>query len=190
MQEILNYKKSMLAIESYKIFPIDCWVTECRNRIISDKNVKSQADHDYYKILRRDTRYRITRPTGSLYLPHLIYETPTKNECYFASGIIKQTRNYIHDLDKTYFRFYDDAEEVKNNIISFIKWLQTVPKIRLKNVRTKEIMNIYGSLLADVPTTQEWEKALSLTFKEERRSDLSPLAMDLQEESDLIPASR
>ena len=180
----------MLATESYQIEPVECWISRGGLGVVEDHNVKTKDDHVYYKIEGRETRYCIIRPTRRLQQPSLIYETPTKNECFFASGLIRQTRNFIRPLDRTYFKFFDDAEEVKNNIISFITWLQKVPTLNLKKMDKKGIMNTYGHLLMDVPPTPEWEKILNLTYVAKKRSDLSPLARDLQDELDLIPESR
>lgn len=176
----------MLSEDQFLIIPVECWITRNGNGVVEDRHVKSEEDHKYYRIQRRETRYRIIRASGvPIYLPSLTYETPLMGEAYFASGVVRKTRRYIRELDKSWFKFYDDADEVRQNIIKFILWLKNPPKI--SKTQMKKIMSLCGYLIQDVHPTQEWVRLSKIEFDLKKRKDLSPLKRELQDELDLFP---
>ena len=176
----------MLAEDQFKIIELELWITREGNGYVDERHLKTEKDYEYYKVLGKQTRYAIMKASGILHLPHLIYETPTKNECYFASGVLRSTPVYQREFDTTYFKYVDDAELVLKNIQRFISWLRNLPKITLPKVQMKKILATYGHLIQDVHPTQEWERLSKIEFVGKRRSDLAPLAKDLAEEQDFV----
>ncbi len=176
----------MHAEDQFQIIELELFITRDGNGYVDERHLKTPEDFEYYKVLGKQTRYAIIKVSGILYLPHLIYETPTKNECYFASGVLRPTPIYQREFDTTYFKYVDDAERVLNNIRNFISWLKTVPKIKLPKAQAKKILGAYGHLIKDAPPTPEWERLSKIVFVGKKRSDLSPLAKDLAEEQDFV----
>lgn len=176
----------MKAEDQYIIDEVEIWVSRNETSFVDERHLKTPEDHLYYKVDGKQTRYVICGNYGNAYLPASIYESAIRAECYFASGLIKPTRQYQRKLDHTYFRFYDDAEEVKNNIITFLQWLRKVPTLDLKKMKMKEIVERNSHFLQDVAPTQEWMTRSKRIINGKRRSDLNSLQRDLADERDLI----
>jgi len=175
----------MKAEDQYFIAEVEVWVVRKGLGIVEERHLKSEEHHKYYQVDGKETRYVICGASGRKMLPATIYSSHLQGDCYFASGFLKTTRTYRRELDKTYFKFYDDAEEVLKNIILFISWLRNIPKMNknaLKKIKAKT-----DYLLMDAHPTQEMEqmRALQAGLKVKRRSELKPLALDLQNELDL-----
>lgn len=177
----------MKAEDQYLIRKVEVWVTREGKGIVEERHLKTPEDHVYYKVVGKQERYVVCGIYGICYLPAQIYESAIRDECYFASGIIRPTRKYLRELDRTYFRFYDDAEEVKNNIIVFLQWLRKVPTMGLKRMKEKAIVETYRDLIRDVHATQEWTEASKIICEGKKRSDLASFARSLADERDLVP---
>jgi len=177
----------MKAEDQYLIDQVEVWVCREGKGIVEERHLKTPEDFIYHKVLDKQTRYVIIKPSGIIHLPHLIYETPINNECYFASGYLRSSRKYLRPLDATYFKFLDDAELVKNNIISFIRWLRTVKTSRLQKMQKKTILLTYGDLLREALATPEWETISKRIWTGKNRKDLAPFRRDLQDELDFLP---
>lgn len=176
------------AEEQYYIASVEVNICREGKSIVDSRHFKTPADYRYYKFQRKEVRYVIRNAYGVCYLPHRIYEGAIQHECFFASGVCKVTRKYVRDLDKTYFKFFDDAEEVLINITKFISWLRTVPTLNLKNVQKKHIMQENEHFLRDVPDFPDPEliQALRNTLVIKKRSDLKALSLFHQNELDLV----
>lgn len=177
----------MKAEDQYFISQELVWITRNGNGIVEDRHLKTEEDHKYYQVVGRETRYVIRGVNGIKHKPALIYETPLKYECFFLSGYTRPTRKYLRELDNTYFKYYDDAEEVMVNIQRFVKCLKTLPNI--DNKTRKKIGIIAAHLIVDVHDTVEAARirVYQTGLKVKRRSELSPLARDCASELDLCP---
>jgi hypothetical protein len=175
----------MKAEDQYFIAEVEVFITRNGNGIVEERHLKTDEDHKYYKVSGKETRYVIYGASGIKMLPATIYTSKLKDECYFASGVIRKTNSYIRELDNTYFKFYDDAEEVLKNIILFISWLRNKPKIT--GVKMKKIKARTDHLLMEVHAIPEVDqiRMLQAGLKVKRRSELKPLALELQNELDL-----
>lgn len=173
----------------------------CRNGhgILSDHIPEEQSDYyggldkvyEYHQVVGYETRYVIMQHNGICYLPHINYESPISDICPSASNEINSTRKYKRELDTTYFKYYDDAEEVMNNIISFCKWLKRkIPEMSKKDL--KKVMFRCEHLIKDVPDSQELQKMrqLMIGFPGRGRCDLSSLERVKQDDLDLKPSLR
>jgi hypothetical protein len=179
----------MKAEDSLFISQEQFYVTRNGNGIVEARHLKCANDYTYYKVVGLETRYVIRGVSGVKYLPDLIYTTPIKHECFFASSVCTVTRRYVRELDRTYFKYYDDAEEVLLNIIRFIKWSKNIGKIKLKKGQMTAIKLMTQDLVMDVLDTPEAERIRTsqVGLEVKRRSELKPLARDLADELDLLP---
>lgn len=173
--------------EQFFIHPVEVWITREGNGIVEDRHLKCQSDYEYYKVVGKEVRYVIRGCNGIVFLPSTLYERFLSGDGSFASSVVNRTRKYQRELDMTWFKYYDDAEEVLNNLIKFILWAKTIPKINIKNVMKKKLINQTKHLTVDVVDTRATalirESVSGLEVK--KRNDLSPLAKDLAEEMDL-----
>lgn len=174
--------------DQYYIKEVKVFITREGNGVVDRRHLKTPEDYAYYKVVGEETRYVICGAYGIHGSPARIYEGGLENECYFASGICSKTRRYVRKLDHTYFVFYDDAEEVLNNIIVYIKWLKKVHLLNLKKAQIKKILNENNHFMQDVPDFQE-RITLKAGSNVKMRSGLSKLERFLQDEKDLIEAS-
>jgi len=81
-----------------------------------------ERDPEYFKGAVPSKRYVIMSPIGIH--NHTLYSSLISIELPQAQQHLNTTRRYAREVDSTYFKYYDDAEEVMNNIISFIKWIK------------------------------------------------------------------
>lgn len=171
--------------EQYFIQQIEVWITREGRGVVEDRHVTAD-NHDYYKIFGKETRYVIKHYVQSRQSPAVLYTRPLQEEAYFASSVVRPTRKYRQELDNTFFKYYDDAEEVLNNIIYFILWLKNLPTLPKKATKLIKDRNDY--LLRARASSPEMElirqSQVGLTVK--RRDQLGKLARDLAEERDLI----
>jgi len=176
------------AEEQYYIKTVEVNVCRAGKSIVHDRHFKTPEDYKYYQFQQKEIRYVIMDSYGISYLPHRIYEGAIQHECFFASGVCNITRRYARDLDKTYFKFYDDAEEVLININKFISWLRIVPTLNLKKIQIKHIMEGSEHFLRDVPDFPDPEliQALKSSLIIKKRSDLKGLKLFHQNELDLV----
>jgi len=172
----------------YFIQEVEVWITREGRGVVEDRHV-TQWNHDYYKIVGREKRYVIRHYVQSRQEPKALYERPLANEAYFASGCCNATRHYRREIDNTFFRYFDDAEEVLNNIISFIQWLRNIKGLNKKQMKMIHEKNDY--LLKDRPAFPEMEliRQSQIGLQVKRRSDLKGLARFNQDEEDLIERS-
>jgi hypothetical protein len=177
------------AEDQYYIRQVEVYVSRNGNGVVDARHLKTENDFVYYKIDGMETRYVICGQYGIHGLPHRIYEGALQNECYFASSVCRSTRKYVRKLDETYFKFYDDAKEVLDNIVRFIKWLRQVPNLKLKPIQIKNIMKENEHFLKAVPDFPEIEltQALMNTLVIRNREDLKGLEKFKQDELDLVP---
>ena len=177
----------MKAEEQYFIAEVEVYVTRNGLSIVQEHHLKSEEHFKYYQVDGKEKRYVIYGASGIKMLPSTIYSTHLQGDCFFASGFVRTTRVYRRELDKTYFKFYDDAEEVLKNIILFITWLRNKPTT-IKKMEMKRIKAKTDYLMEDVHATQDVEqiRMLQAGLKVRKRSELKPLALDLQNELDLV----
>lgn len=174
------------AEDQYFIQEIEVWITRQGRGVVEDRHVRTEEDHVYYKITGREKRYVIRHYVQSRQEPKALYERPLANEAYFASSVVHTTRHYIRELDNTFFKYYDDADEVLENIKSFIQWLRKIPTLKNKK-QMKEIKEKNEYLLKDRPVFPEMEliRQSQVGLKVKRRSDLKGLARHNQDALDL-----
>jgi len=177
------------AEDQYYIRQVEVFVCREGRSLVDERHLKTEKDYEYYQVDGKEIRYVICDHHGVRGRMARIYEGAIQDECYFASSVCAPTRKYIRLLDNTYFKFYDDAEEVLNNATNFIKWLKTVPTLNLKQAQIKNIMKMNEHLIKDVPDFQEMAltQALNSTLKLKMRSDLKGLELFNQNELDLVP---
>jgi hypothetical protein len=175
----------MKAEDQFVIHEVEIHVTREGKGIVDSRHLKTKEDYQYYKVSGIEKRYVIVGPSGIKMMPHLIYENAVAGYFFFISGLFKSTRKYIREIDYTYFKYYDDAEEVLNNLIKFILWMKSYKPRGKKDVNA---MKKYISLSMDVPDSQEIERIrqLNLGLNPKMRKNLSPLAKDLAEAKDLL----
>lgn len=177
------------AEDQYYIRQVEVYVSRNGNGIVDERHLKTEDDFKYYKIDGMETRYVICGQYGIHGLPHRIYEGALQDECYFASSVCLTTRRYIRQLDTTYFKYFDDAEEVLNNIIRFIKWLRTVPTLKLKPAQIKNIIKENSHHLKAVPDFPEGSviQVTKSSLGIKLRSELKGINLYNQNELDLVP---
>lgn len=140
-----------------------------------------------------ESRYVIYGHEGVEYLPSRAYKNYISD-----SGIVfpnaKKTREYKREVDETYFKYYDDAEEVLENIKALINWLDS---LRLRNLKKKAQKKTSSKQKPTPGTDHVWTREIAVTSDwarlknsmngcaVRRRSDLSPLMRDLADEQDL-----
>lgn len=175
----------MNAEDQYFIEQVMVYVTRGGMGVVDSRHIKSDDDSEYYKVSGLEERYVIRGASGIKHMPHTIYESHLSGECFFASGLLRTTKKYRRELDSTYFKYYDDAEIVMNNITKFIRWAKKLPTTLPKKT-IKKISNQTSHITSDVADTQEAQRirASQVGLKIKRRSELSPLAKDLAEERD------
>lgn len=177
----------------------DVLVCRSGNNILSPFIVEDQIDYygslenvyKYHQVTGWESRYVIMKSSGRDYIPRLNYESPISDICPQASVIINPTRKYKRELDDTYFKYYDDAEEVLNNIINFCKWLKKkIPTMSKKD--SKKMLYLCEYLMKDVPDSQDLQQIRQsmIGLQVKRRSDLSSLERFNQDELDLNPSLR
>lgn len=122
-----------------------------------------------------ETRYCVCNHSGPIMEPECLYKTPMASHCAGASPWLKPTRRYKEPLDKTYFKYYDDAEEVLHNIERFITWL--------KNQTGKKIVKGWWmSLTKEHPDTLDAASMrASKIGSPKKRSELTGLLKDMAE---------
>lgn len=130
----------------------------------------------------KELRYCICGSTGVRYLPASVYEGFMRNECMAFSSYYIKTRNYKKDLDKTYFRYYDDAKEVLDNLVSFYRWAH--------NQTQKKMVKVLMEIKADVMEYQNLDPTIlyPIGLPEKMRKNLSPLARMFADDRDLVGA--
>lgn len=117
------------------------------------------------------------------YLPARIYESLIDDVCFNARySAIKKTNKYKKEVDSWLFKYYDDADEVMQNIIRFISWA--------KKNQTKKIKKVTGKLIKDFSPSKGWleKKVLSIGLNEsaKRRKSLSSFRQEVESEMDLL----
>lgn len=150
---------------------------------IVSNHVQLEGNEDYYHFTGLETRYTIRGVNGNV--NHALYSCHTQHECQFCS--LATTRQYLRTLDETYFKFYDDAEEVLKNIQQFLKWLPTVEKMSLPKVKKKAILDKCKDLMRDVPSSLDWEsmRASQIGLPVKRRNELKGIQRYSQDLLDL-----
>ena len=174
----------MKSEEQYYIGEVEVYVTRDGNGIVEDRHLKTDEDYKYYRVSGKEIRYRICGHSGPKHMPARLYESHIQGQCYFASSVCYETRKYIRPLDSTYFKYFDDAEEVLKNIINFTKWSKNLPK-GLKKMQMKRIVAAVEDLIADVPSMPNQNQYLNGSSPKKIRKNLSPFARDLEDEMDL-----
>ncbi len=125
---------------------------------------------------------RFGRPEAK-FLPQRIYESAIETDCYGFKYHVAKTNKYKKEIDSWAFKYYDDADEVLENIKSYILWA--------KNNQTKKIATITAMTIKNFNPSPEWleMKALSIGLKEKKiRNNLSSFQKMIAEEQDLIEA--
>lgn len=189
----------MKAEDQYIIVQTPCYITRDGQGIITNRKLIEDDGPDlvehnkkYYKVCADEIRYVVMYPCiaggiSVLGYPANRYLSAMRNECFMAYGFINQTRKYKLFLDNTYYKFYDDADEVIQNLIKFTKWLKNIPQTMAKRT-IKEIMNKNEYLIKDAPDTLEWQRAKAsqhgLSVK--TRNSLNRLQRETVDERDLI----
>ena len=174
--------------DQWFILAIAVWICRDGNGIVSDHIPLSE--HAYHQVSGREIRYVIHKYSGRDFLPHLNYESPISEYCPQASSFMSPTRKYQKELDRTYFKYYDDAEEVLNNIITFCKWIKTF-KSKDKKIN-KKILEGCHHLLKDVPDSPELQSFRQSMngLSAKRRDQLSPKEKLSQDQKDLVKSNR
>jgi hypothetical protein len=175
------------AEDQYFIHIEKVWITREGNGIVECRHLKTKEDHEYYKVVGREDRYVIYGASGRVFLPASLYETPLSGEGYFASGFVSKTRQYLREIDRTWFKYYDDAEEVLNNLVKFTLWAKRIPDLAIKTTIKKRLINQTKLLVRDVADTREVAliRTSATGLKVKNRKDLKPLARELADERDL-----
>lgn len=180
----------MKSEESFFIEEVTVRTTRNGKGIVEERHIQSEADIRYYQASKEtENRYRIWWHYGPIRNPACLYRVPAETDLYYFSGNLNATRKYLRELDQTYFKFYDDAEEVLNNIILFIQWLKN-PPAKLKEKKTfLKILEKYQSLITDKAVSAEWVKTRQsqIGLQPKRRDALTRLRREVQDEMDLVP---
>lgn len=110
----------MLAEDQFAIVEFEAWIVRDGKGMTIHKSVYGDDPSSTL-----DKRYKILNANGTgQFQPADFYTSPCSDECVHAGAFMERTRKYKRDLDRTYFKFYDDADEVKQNMIRFILWLK------------------------------------------------------------------
>ena len=160
------------------------------NGIVDERHIRCDDDLRYYQASEKtEVRYRIWSHHGSMEDPSSLYRTPLEKDVFYASGHLRPTHQYLRKLDQTYFKFYDDAESVMHNIISFLQWLKNPPKKLLETSKFQKILKKYQPLITKKTVSAEWgkTKALQDGLRVKRRDALTRLQREIQDEMDLVP---
>ena len=176
----------MKAEDAFVIMEVDIYITRDGNSYVDERHLKTEDDFRYYGVTKKEKRYVIVGPSGIKMHASCVYEMAMSDFGGYISALFKITRRYKKDFDKTYFRFYDDAEEVVENIRRFIQWLKKPTKVLGKVERRKA--KKYLHLLLDAPSSQEWALTIAspVGSNPKLRKNLDNLGRHLAEERDLL----
>lgn len=148
------------------------------NHVIEQDGAKTHS-------AKQDTRFCIATDSGIIQDPACIPRNVTADNPE-ATRYVHTTRRYKHEVDKTYFRFFDDAEEILNNIIALIEWLEKTKTMDMNRKRKKLAEKHYH--LTELRDIREEILALRIESSSKTRENLDSLHRDLADERDLIGA--
>jgi hypothetical protein len=125
----------------------------------------------YYKAGPIETRYVIRRPLG-IANEH-VYKSQIQTTCCMFESKLAPTNRYIRTIDASYFKYYDDAEEVLNNIILFILWIKEIAVTRKWEKQFVKIAKENEFLVRDTDDSPEEAliRASQIGLKVKRRSE-------------------
>lgn len=172
-----------------KLDPDKCYAIEKVNvhiegrRVVEEpfwKNVREKLNiEERYVIRRCDNEFSV--------LSEEFYTHACRDECARASNSLRRTRKYKNPIDSEYFRYYDDALEVKENIVAFVEWLikksPGLPQREFKKVMTR---NETKMMYRHVKNQKWWNKVILNDGSDVKmRKELPELERELADERDL-----
>jgi hypothetical protein len=159
----------MTAEDSYYICEIQVHPTNNGNNVMMP-HVMDNAE--YYNAGPIETRYIIRNPLGMV--TEYIYKNQSNDSCVRFQEHMIVTRKYIRPIDGKYFKYYDDAEEVLENIKRFIQWIKKKATIRFPGKKTLAILEENRFLIRNTSYSAEQQamRDSQIGLKVKRRSEL------------------